>query len=143
MTKEEDDLAALFGHEVPEISQGIVQIKAIARAAGKRSKVALFSHSPSVDCIGACVGVRGVRIKNIVNELGGERVDLVRWHEAPEKLIHNALQPAIVQDVQLDAATHTATVTLERDDMPIVLGQQGLQRDLASQLCGWKIEVQT
>src|SRR6516225_1859238 len=94
---DDDDIGVvtrLFEEQIPEIASRIVEIKAIARKPGYRSKLALHSEDPRVDCIGACVGVRGCRIKNVVNALGGERLDLIRWHDSPEQLIVNALQPA-------------------------------------------------
>src|SRR5947209_5645886 len=104
MADETDHVARLFTEAVPEIAAGSVQIKAIARRPGYRSKLALFSLDPQVDCVGVCVGVRGSRIKNIVDALGGERVDLVRWHDSPEWLIPNALQPATIERVILHPA---------------------------------------
>jgi N utilization substance protein A len=94
-------LTELFAREVPEISTGAIEIKAIARRPGYRSKLALQSRDPRVDCIGACVGVRGFHIKNIVDALGGERIDLIRWDDSPEQLITNALQPAVIKRVIL------------------------------------------
>src|SRR5262245_32192975 len=91
----------LFAQEVPEITAGTVEIKAIARKAGYHSKLALHSHDPRVDCVRACVGVHGCRIKNIVDALGGERIDLFRWQDSPERLIVNALQPANIEGVVL------------------------------------------
>ena len=92
-----DLIARLFAREVPEIGTETVEIKAIARKPGYRSKLAVQSRDPAVDCIAACVGIRGFRIKNIVDALGGERIDLIRWDDAPERLIANALQPAVIE----------------------------------------------
>src|SRR5262249_46550614 len=99
MAEDIDHVARLFAEEVPEIASGTVEIKAIARKPGYRSKLALFSRDPRVDCVGVCVGVRGHRIKNVADRLGGERIDLIRWHDSPEQLITHALQPAAIERV--------------------------------------------
>jgi N utilization substance protein A len=132
----------LFAREVPEIAAGTIEIKAIARRPGYRSKLALHSHDPRLDCVAACVGVRGCRIKNIVDELGGERIDLFRWQDSPERLIVNALQPAIIEDVVLRPAEHRAVVVVKPDQVSLVLGRGGANRELASELSGWQIEVE-
>jgi N utilization substance protein A len=134
-------VVSLFAREVPEIAAGSIEIKAIARKPGYRSKVALHSQDPREDCIGACVGVRGFRIKNIVDALGGERMDLVRWHDSPALLIVNALQPAIVEKVVLHAAEHRAVVVVKPDQVSLVLGRRGENRQLAGELSGWQIHV--
>src|SRR5260370_17869487 len=100
----------LFAQEVPEIAAGSVEMKAMARKPGYRSKLALHSQDPRVDCIGVCVGVRGFPIKNIVDALGGKRIDLLRWHDSPEQLITNALQPAAIERVILHPAEPRAGV---------------------------------
>jgi N utilization substance protein A len=135
-------IARLFAQEVPEIAAGTIEIKAIARKPGYRSKVALESHDPQVDCIAGCVGVRGARIKKIVDALGGERVDLFPWHESPEKLIRNALQPAAIDKVVLDPERHQAVVIVKAEQAPLVRGHHGENQELASQLCGWEIELE-
>jgi N utilization substance protein A len=132
----------LFAQEVPEIGTGSVEIRAVARKPGSRSKLALRSQDPKVDCIGACVGVRGHRIKNIVDALGGERIDLVRWDDSPEQLIANALQPAALERVILHPAEHRAVVVVKPDQVSLVLGRRGENRQLASELSGWQIEVE-
>jgi N utilization substance protein A len=143
----EDDveqLARIFEREVPEIADGTVVIKAIARKPGVRSKLALHSSDPKVDCIGVCVGIRGHRIKNIVDDLGGtERIDLFRWHASLEKFITNALQPAVVEQVIVRAAEHRVTVLVQEDQLSLAMGRRGVNRHLASQLCGWEIEILT
>jgi N utilization substance protein A len=142
MADDTDHVARLFAEEVPEIAAGIVEIKAIARKPGYRSKLALFSRDPRVDCVGVCVGVRGHRIKNVVDTLGGERIDLIRWHDSPEQLITNALQPAAIDRVILHPAEHCAVVAVKPDQVSLVLGRGGLNRQLASDLSGWEIEVE-
>jgi N utilization substance protein A len=140
-----DDTGAvvrLFAQEVPEIAAGTVEIKAIARTSGYRSKLAVYSHDPRVDGIAACVGVRGFRIKNVVDALGGERIDLVRWLESPEELIVNSLQPAVIERVILHPAEHHAVVVVQPDQVSLVLGRRGENRRLASELTGWQIDVE-
>jgi N utilization substance protein A len=143
MTDDDTSLIArLVAQEVPEIAAGRVAIKAIARSPGYRSKIALQSHDPSVDCIAACVGLRGFRIKNVVDVLGGERIDLIRWDDAPERLIVNALEPAVIEKVILHAAEHRAVVVVKPDQLSLAIGRRGLNRELASQLSRWQIEVE-
>jgi N utilization substance protein A len=142
MPDETNAIVRLFAQEVPEIVAGIIKIKAIARKPGRRSKLALHSLDPGVDSIGTCVGVRGFRIKNIVDALGGERIDLFRWHDSPEQLIVNALQPARIERVLLHPAEHRAVVVVQPDQVSLVLGRRGENRQLASELSGWKIEVE-
>jgi N utilization substance protein A len=135
-------VARLFEQEVPEIRSGSIEIKACARKPGYRCKLALRSQDPRVDCVGACVGVRGHRIKNIVDALGGERIDLIRWDDSPERLIANALQPAIIEGVVLHPSEHRAVVVVKSDQVSLVLGRRGENRQLASDLTGWQIEVE-
>jgi N utilization substance protein A len=135
-------IARLFAQEVPEIGAGRVEIKAIARKPGYRSKLALQSQDLSVDCIAACVGLRGFRIKAIVDALDGERIDLIRWDDSPERLITNALQPAVIEKVILHSAEHRAVVVVKPDQVSLALGMRGLNRELASKLSGWQIEVE-
>jgi N utilization substance protein A len=135
-------IVRLFEQEVPEIGAGRVKIKAIARKPGYRSKLALESQDLSIDCIAACVGVRGFRIKNIVDALGGERIDLIRWDDAPERLIANALQPAVIEKIILHPAEYRAVVLVKPDQLSLVLGRRGSNRELASLLSGWQIEVE-
>jgi N utilization substance protein A len=143
MANEDTDLIArLFAQAVPEIASGIIEIKAIARKPGYRSKLALYSHDPRVDCVGACVGLRGARIKRVVDALGGERVDVIRWHDSPERLIVNALQPAVIEQVVLHPAQHRAIVTVKSDQASLARGRRGENRELACRLCGWQIEVE-
>lgn len=140
-----DDIGAitrLFTDEVPEIAAGTVEIKAVARKSGYRSKLAVYSLDPQVDSVAACVGVRGCRIKNVVDALGGERVDLIRWQDSPESLIVNALQPANIERVILHPAERRAVVVVRPDQVSLVLGRRGENRELASDLTGWQIEVE-
>jgi N utilization substance protein A len=133
-----DPVARLFAQEIPEIASGSVEIKAIARIPGYRSKLAVHSQDPSVDCIGACVGVHGFRIKNIIDALDGERIDLVRWHDSPDRLIVSALQPATIEKVVLYPAEHWAVVVVNSDQVSLVQGRGGVNRQLASELSGWQ-----
>jgi transcription termination/antitermination protein NusA len=142
MADDTDHVTRLFAEAVPEIAAGSVEIKAIARKSGYRSKLALLSRDPRVDCVGVCVGVRGHRIKNVTDALGGERIDLFRWHESPEQLITNALQPAAIERVILHPSEHRAVVVVKPDQVSLVLGRGGLNRQLASDLSGWQIEVE-
>jgi N utilization substance protein A len=142
MADDTDHVARLFAEEVPEIAAGTVEIKAIARKPGYRSKLALSSQDPRVDCVSICVGVRGCRIKNVVDRLGGERIDLIRWHDSPEQLITDALQPAVIERVILHAAEHRAVVVVKPDQVSLALGRRGENRQLASELSGWQIDVE-
>jgi N utilization substance protein A len=143
MSSEDTSLIArLFEQEIPEIAAGRVEVKAIARKPGYRSKLALQSKDRAVDCIAACVGLRGSRIRKIVDALGGERIDLIRWDDSPERLITNALQPAAIEKVILHPAEHRATVVVNPDQVSLALGMRGLNRELASRLSGWQIEVE-
>ena len=134
-------LARLFWQEIPEVAAGVVEIKAIARKRGFRAKLALFSHDPEVDCIGVCVGIRGSRIRGIVDKLEGERIDLFRWHDSLEKLVRQSLQPAQIESVVVHAAQHRVTVVVKADQRDQAYGRDGINRDLASRLCAWDIEI--
>src|SRR5437773_1753305 len=116
-TDETERVARLFAQEVPEIATGIIEIKALARKPGARCKLAVRSCVPRVDAIGVCVGVRGCRIRKIVDQLDGERMDLFLWDDTPEKLIANALQPARIGKVILHTAQHRATVIVGKDQL--------------------------
>src|SRR4051812_48383145 len=133
----------LFEQEIPEIADGVIQIRAMAREPGYRSKVAVSSSDPRVDCVGACVGVRGNRIKNIVDELGGERIDIVRWSDDLQVLIPNALQPAEVEEVILCQMIGKAIVLVREDQLSLAIGRRGQNVRLASKLSGWDIEIMT
>ncbi|MBM3998488.1 MAG: transcription termination factor NusA [Planctomycetes bacterium] len=133
----------LFEQEIPEIADGVIQVRAIAREPGYRSKVAVSSADQRVDCVGACVGVRGNRIKNIVDELASERIDIVRWNDDPKTLISNALQPAEVDQVLLCDMIGRAIVLVREDQLSLAIGRKGQNVRLASKLCGWDIEIMT
>lgn len=133
----------LFESEIPEISDGVISINAIAREAGYRSKVAVSSIDSKVDCVGACVGVRGNRIKVIIDELAGERIDIVRYDEDPQILIPNSLQPAEVDEVILCAMMGRAIVLVREDQLSLAIGKRGQNVRLGSKLCGWDIEIMT
>lgn len=133
----------LFEQEIPEVSDGVITINAMAREPGYRSKVAVSSSDQRIDCVGACVGVRGNRIKNIVDELSGERIDIVRWSDDPEVLIPNALQPAEVEQVLLCDMIGRAIVLVREDQLSLAIGRRGQNVRLASKLCGWDIEIMT
>ena len=133
----------LFEQEIPEIADGVIQIKAMAREPGYRTKVAVSSTDQRVDCVGACVGVRGNRIKNIVDELAGERIDIVRWSDDMQVLIPNALQPAEVEEVILCKMLGRAIVLVREDQLSLAIGRRGQNVRLASKLCGWDIEIMT
>ncbi len=133
----------LFEQEIPEITDGVIEVKAMAREPGYRTKVAVSSTDQRVDCVGACVGVRGNRIKNIVDELGGERIDIVRWSDDPQVLIPNALQPAEVEEVILCKMLGRAIVLVREDQLSLAIGRRGQNVRLASKLCGWDIEIMT
>ncbi len=133
----------LFEQEIPEIADGIIEIRAMSREPGYRSKIAVISSDSRVDCVGACVGVRGNRIKNIVDELGGERIDIVRWDEDLEVLIPNALQPADVDQVILCKMLGRAIALVQEDNLSLAIGRRGQNVRLASKLSGWDIEIMT
>src|SRR6202007_2430207 len=119
------------------------EIKQVAREAGYRSKVAVSSIDMKVDCVGACVGVRGSRIKNVINEINGERFDIVRWNDSMQVMIPNALQPAEISDVQLYPRLGRAIVLVADDQLSLAIGRRGQNVRLASKLVGWGIEIMT
>lgn len=134
-------IAKLFELEVPEITVGSVEIKAIAREAGSRSKIAVASNDPNIDPVGSCVGQRGIRVSAVINELGGENIDIVAWSEDDAKFIANALSPAKVLNVDLDEAHRVATVDVSEDQLSLAIGKRGQNVRLAAELTGWKIDV--
>jgi N utilization substance protein A len=133
----------LFEQEIPEIAEGVIEIRSIAREPGYRTKVAVSSSDQRIDCVGACVGVRGNRIKNIVDELAGERIDIVRYSDDMQVLIPNALQPAEVEEVILCEMLGRAIVLVREDQLSLAIGRRGQNVRLASKLCGWDIEIMT
>jgi N utilization substance protein A len=133
----------LFESEIPEIADGVILINAISREPGYRSKVAVSSIDSKVDCVGACVGVRGNRIKMVIDELAGERIDIVRFDEDPQVMIPNALQPAEVDEVILCQMMGRAIVLVREDQLSLAIGKRGQNVRLASKLCTWDIEIMT
>jgi transcription termination/antitermination protein NusA len=133
----------LFEQEIPEIADGVIEIKGVSREPGYRSKVAVTSSDTRVDCVGACVGMRGNRIKNVTGELAGERIDIVRWSDDPIVLITNSLQPAEVQQVLLCDMIGRAIALVGDDQLSQAIGRYGQNVRLASKLCGWDIEIMT
>jgi N utilization substance protein A len=136
-------LRRLFEQEVPEIFSGVVEIKAIAREAGFRSKVAVFARQEGIDPVGSCVGVRGVRIQNIVNELGGEKIDVVEWNEDAGQYVANALSPAQVTRVTIDEGSRTAKVVVPERQLSLAIGKEGQTARLAAKLTGWRIDIKS
>jgi transcription termination/antitermination protein NusA len=132
-----------FELEVPEIYDGTVEIKAIAREAGERTKIAVCSRNERVDSVGACVGMRGNRVKNIVNELQGEKIDIVRYNEDMKEYIKAALLPAEVSEIRLDKEKKKAEVIVADDQLSLAIGKHGQNVRLASKLIGWELDVRT
>lgn len=132
---------ALFRLEVPEIQQEIVEIRAAAREAGSRTKIAVHSRDDAIDPVGACVGVKGARVQAVVNELGGERIDIVPWSADPERFARLALAPARVARVFSEGATHTIQAIVDEDQLSLAIGRNGQNVRLASELTGWKIDL--
>ncbi len=133
----------LFEREVPEVGERTIEIKALAREPGHRTKIAVSSIDSKVDAVGACVGVRGSRIKNIVDELGGEKIDIVRWNESSQILISNALKPAEVAEVSLCFELGRATVIVNDDQLSLAIGKRGQNVRLAARLTGWDVDILT
>src|SRR5918997_298830 len=133
----------LFEREVPEVGERTIELKALAREPGHRTKIAVSSIDSKVDAVGACVGVRGSRIKNIVEELGGEKIDIVRWNESSQILIGNALKPAEVTEVALCFELGRATVVVNDDQLSLAIGKRGQNVRLAARLTGWDIDILT
>ncbi len=131
----------LFAQEVPEIASGVVVIKAIAREAGSRTKIAVTSTEPNVDPVGSCVGQRGMRVQTVISELGGEKIDIIEWQEDAQKFIATALSPAKVIAVILDEPSHTARVEVDETQLSLAIGRGGQNVRLAVKLTGWKIDI--
>ncbi len=136
-----DLVRRLFELEVSEIADGTVEIKGIAREPGYRSKIAVISHDERVDPVGACVGLRGIRVKNIVRELSGERVDVVRWSEDVKAYVTNALSPAKLVKVTVDEELKTVHVTVDPDQLSLAIGKKGQNARLTARLTGWRIDI--
>ena len=133
----------LFKMEVPEIEDGLVEIKEIAREAGSRTKMMVYTDDPNIDPVGACVGSRGARVQNVVDELFNEKIDIIPWSEDPVELVTNALSPARVEDVFLDMDAHIATVVVPDYQLSLAIGKSGQNVRLAAKLCNWKIDIKS
>ncbi|MCZ6596962.1 MAG: transcription termination factor NusA [Planctomycetota bacterium] len=140
-----DLVRRLFELEVPEIADSIIEIKRVVREPGYRTKMAVISQDPKIDCIGACVGVRGSRIKAVIDELRGERIDIIRWSDSLETLIMNGLKPAVINidNIYADVDAHGAIVIVDEDQQSLAIGKKGQNVRLASRLCGWDIDIKT
>jgi N utilization substance protein A len=133
----------LFELEVPEIHEGVVEIKAIAREPGNRAKVAVFSYEKDVDPVGACVGMKGSRVQNVVQELKGEKIDIIQWSDDPAKLIENALSPADISQVIIDEIDRKMEVIVPDDQLSLAIGRKGQNVKLAVQLTGWNVDIRS
>src|SRR6266516_3868295 len=132
-----------FELEVPEIADGLVEIRAVAREPGYRSKIAVESHAQGVDPVGACVGPRGSRVRMVVSELRGEKIDIIPWNPEPARFVAKALSPARVREVFVDDETKEATVIVPDDQLALAIGKEGLNARLAARLTGWKVDIQS
>ena len=140
-----DLVRRLFELEVPEVADQIIEIKRVVREPGYRTKMAVISSDPKIDCIGACVGVRGSRIKAVIDELRGERIDIIRWSDSLETLVMNGLKPATIHldNIYPDEELHSVTVIVDEEQQSLAIGKRGQNVRLASRLCGWDIEIKT
>ncbi len=136
-------LAELFKAEVPEIASGTVEIKSIAREAGARSKIAVYSPDQHIDPVGSMVGQRGVRVNTVSSELGGEKIDIIEWYENPSEYIREALKPAKALDIKVDEDAKTAVVEVTEDQQSLAIGKGGQNVRLAAKLTGWRIDIQS
>jgi len=136
-------IRTLFELEVPEIADGLVEIRAVAREPGYRSKIAVESHAAGVDPVGACVGPRGSRVRMVVSELRGEKIDIIPWNTEPARFVAKALSPARVREVYIDDESRDATVVVPDDQLALAIGKEGLNARLAARLTGWKIDIQS
>lgn len=136
-------LKRLFELEVPEIYEGLVEIKTIAREAGSRSKISVYSTDDKIDSVGSCVGPRGIRVQNIVNELNGEKIDIIKYHKDPEKFIANALSPSKVLSVDIEGEGKKARVIVPDYQLSLAIGKEGQNARLAAKLTGWKIDIKS
>jgi N utilization substance protein A len=136
-------IKALFELEVPEIADGLVEIRGVAREPGYRSKIAVVSHAQGVDPVGACVGPRGSRVRMVVSELRGEKIDIIPWNQEPGRFLAKALSPARVREVFVDDETKDATVVVPDDQLALAIGKEGLNARLAARLTGWKVDIQS
>lgn len=133
----------LFELEVPEIFEGVVEVKSISREAGSRSKIAVYSNDAEVDAMGACVGPKGVRVQNIVNELKNEKIDIIKWSKDPAEFIANSLSPAKVLSVEVDEENKTAKVVVDDNQLSLAIGKEGQNVRLAAKLTNWKIDIKS
>ena len=133
----------LFEIEIPEIYEGVIEIKAISREAGSRSKVAVYSPNPNIDPVGSCVGQKGIRIQNIINELNGEKIDVIEWNEDPSTYISVALSPAQVLAVDVKEDENFAQVIVPDDQLSLAIGKSGQNAKLAARLTEWKIDIKS
>ncbi|NLI60992.1 MAG: transcription termination/antitermination protein NusA [Clostridiales bacterium] len=133
----------LFEREVPEIIRGEVIIKNIAREAGSRTKIAVFAQHPSIDPVGACVGQHGIRVQHVVDELRGEKIDVIRWSDDPREFIGSALSPAKILNVQINEEEKSARVIVPDDQLSLAIGKEGQNARLAAKLTGWKIDIKS
>jgi transcription termination/antitermination protein NusA len=133
----------LFELEVPEIRDGIVEIKSISREAGSRTKIAVYTNDPDVDAVGSCVGPRGSRVQAVVDELFGEKIDIINWSEDPAELVRSALSPAKAEEVYINEKTTQATVVVPDFQLSLAIGKEGQNVRLAAKLCGWKIDIKS
>jgi N utilization substance protein A len=131
----------LFEIEVSEIADHTVELRAIAREAGFRTKVAVHSANEKVDPVGACVGMRGARVKNIVRELNNEKVDIIRWYEDPKEFAREALKPAKIRNIEVDEAAHALRISVDKDDLALAIGKRGQNARLTARLTGWEIDI--
>lgn len=138
-----DLVAQFFEMEVPEIHDGLVKVKAVAREAGSRTKIAVTSSDEKIDCVGSCVGVRGQRVKSIVRELGGEKIDIIRYSEDIETYIKNAMAPAELKKITLNPDRQSAEILVEDDQLSLAIGKKGQNVRLASKLIGWELDVRS
>jgi N utilization substance protein A len=136
-------IKTLFELEVPEIADGLVEIRGVAREPGYRSKIAVESHAQGVDPVGACVGPRGSRVRMVVSELRGEKIDIIPWNPEPARFVAKALSPARVREVFVDDETKEATVIVPDDQLALAIGKEGLNARLAARLTGWKVDIQS
>jgi N utilization substance protein A len=136
-------IKTLFELEVPEIADGLVEIRGVAREPGYRSKIAVESHAQGVDPVGACVGPRGSRVRMVVSELRGEKIDIIPWNPEPARFVAKALSPARVREVYLDDDGKEATVVTPDDQLALAIGKEGMNARLAARLTGWKIDIQS
>ena len=134
-------IKTLFELEVPEIADGLVEIRGVAREPGYRSKIAVESHAQGVDPVGACVGPRGSRVRMVVSELRGEKIDIIPWNSEPARFVAKALSPARVREVYLDDEAREATVVVPDDQLALAIGKEGMNARLAARLTGWKVDI--